>query len=150
MQRTAAIDRDVVGDIDKGVDGPLADGFEACLHPCGRRAVVDAFDVAAGENRTERRGACGEIDDNVDRTRDLALDTVEAFLRLQRAKASGGEIARDAANACAVGAVRCQLHFDDGIADAKDVNVARAHFIREFGVEIDDAGMIFRQLHFAF
>ena len=39
MQRPAAIQADVVGDVDQRVDGAQADGLEALLHPGGRGAV---------------------------------------------------------------------------------------------------------------
>ena len=123
VQRPAAIDHDVVGDIDDGVDRPLADGLEARLHPGGRRAVLDALDVAAGEAGAGVLAARRELEQDVDGAVERAFDAVELLFGLQRAEARGREIARDAAHARAVRPVRRQLDLDDGIAESR----ARRH-----------------------
>ncbi len=49
VKRAAAVVGNVVGDVDQRVDRAQADRAQALLHPCGRRAVLDAADIAPGE-----------------------------------------------------------------------------------------------------
>ena len=149
VQRPAAVDHDVVGDIDGGVDGTRADGFQAPLHPGGRGAVLDALDRAAGEHRAIVRGVWREAQLDVDRDGVLALDSFQRLFRLQRAETGGGEIARDAAHARAVRAVRRQLHLDDDVREAEHVHIPTAHMLRHFGCHLDDAVVVLGELHLA-
>ena len=149
VQRPAAIEADVVGDVHQRIDGPQADGLQALLHPRRRGAVLDAADVAAGKARTGALRALGEFEPDVDRAVVVALDAGDFLFRLERAEAGGGEIAGDAAHAGAIGAVRRELHVHDGIAQAQHVGVALAELAAERSIELDDALVIVGQLQLA-
>ena len=73
VERAVAVDGHEVGDVDEGRDRPQADGAEAVLEPLRRRAVPDAADQAADEERAGLRGDVGgEVDG--DRAREGAGD----------------------------------------------------------------------------
>ena len=67
VEWAAAIEIDVVGDVDQRVDGAQTDGLEALLHPGGRGAVGHALDVAAGEAGAGVARDFGEFELDVDR-----------------------------------------------------------------------------------
>src|SRR5690606_38144199 len=50
MERTGAVEGEVIGDVDKRRNGPEADGAQAILQPLRALAVGDAADEAPGEN----------------------------------------------------------------------------------------------------
>ncbi len=62
MQRTAAVERDVVGDVDQRGDRPQADRAQALLHPFGRWAVPDAANEAQGKGGAEMRVSGREVE----------------------------------------------------------------------------------------
>ena len=146
VQRAAAIEADVVGDVDQRVDGAQAHGLEALLHPGGRGAVVHAPDVAAGEAGAGVARVVGKFQLDVDGAVEAALDVRDLALGLQRAEAGGRQVAGDAAHAGAVGPVGGELHLDDGIGEAQDVGVALADLARQLGRQLDDALVVVGQL----
>ena len=52
MQRAAAIESEVIGDVDERVDRAQADRAQALLHPFGRGAIVDAAHETQRESGT--------------------------------------------------------------------------------------------------
>ena len=149
VQRAAAVEADVVGDVDQRIDRPQPDGFQPLLHPGGRGAVLDAADVAAGEARAGIARLGREIELDVDGAIVVALDAGDLLLRLQLAEAGGRQIAGDAAHAGAVGTVGGKLHLDHGLAEAQHVGVALAELAAERRVELDDALVIVGELQLA-
>ena len=129
VQRAAAVEADVVGDVDQRVDGAQADGLEALLHPGRRGAVADAPDVAAGEAGAGVARFLGEVELDVDGAVVVALDAADLLLGLELAEAGGGEVAGDAAHARAVGPVGGELHVQHGIGEAQDVGVALTQLV---------------------
>src|SRR5262249_37940497 len=102
VQGAAAVQADVVGHIDQGVDRALAYRLQALLHPGGRHAVAHTADVAAGEARAGVACLLREVEPDVDRAVVVALDAGDLPLRLQLAEAGRREVAGDAAHAGAV------------------------------------------------
>src|SRR5690606_20180107 len=117
----------------------LADGLQALLQPGGCGAVPDAADVAAGKARAGRVVAAGELQADVDGTVERAFHAADRRFRLQGAEAGGGEIARDAAHAGAVGSVGREFVLDDRVGEAGDVGVALADAGGQARIQLDDA-----------
>ena len=149
VQGAAAVEADVVGDVDQRVDGAQADGLEALLHPGRRGAVGDAPDIAAGEARAGVARLLGEVELDVDGAVVVALDAADLLLGLELAEAGGGEVAGDAAHARAVGPVGGELHVEHGIGEAQDVGVALTQLVAKLGVELDDALVVVGELELA-
>ena len=104
VQRPAAIEGDVIGDVDQRADRPEADGAQPLLHPFRRRAVGDAAHQAQREGRAEMSVAGREVE--LDRRRAVeGRDDRPRRVGLELAEAGGGEIAGDAGNAGRVGPV---------------------------------------------
>ena len=62
VQRAAAIEGDVIGDVDEGADRPEANRAQPLLHPFGRRAVGHAADETQSERRAKTPIGGGEIE----------------------------------------------------------------------------------------
>ena len=139
VQGAAAIEADVVGDVDQRVDGAQAHRLQALLHPGGRGAVADAADEAAGEAWAGVRRLLREFEPDVDGAVVVALDAGDLLLRLEPAEAGGGEVAGNAAHARAVGTIGRELHVDHRVGEAQDVGVALAELAGERRIELDDA-----------
>src|SRR5581483_7749372 len=146
VQRPAAVEADVVGDVDEGIDGPQADGFQALLHPGGRLAVAHATDVAAGEAGAGVARLLGELELDLDRAGVAALDVCDLALGLEPAESGGRKVTGDAAHASAVRSVGRELHVDDRVREPEDVGVALADLLTQRGIELDDALVIVREL----
>ena len=117
VERTAAVEGDVVGDVDQRIDRAEADGQQPPLHPVRRRAVLDAAHEAQREGRAEllvvalrsrasRRPGTGPCPHR------------RHAIGLQRAEARGREIAGDAMDRGAVGPVRREVDLDHRIVEA--------------------------------
>ena len=92
--------------------------FEPVLEPARARAVAQAADVPA-----EKQRAGGQVlDMDRDRRAEAALDRGRVE-RLQPAQPGRREIARDAAHAEAIGAVRRHLQVDDRVVEAQQARV---------------------------
>src|SRR5207248_5014449 len=89
VQRPAAIEVDVVGDVDQRVDGAQAHGLEALLHPGGRGAVVHAPEVTAGEAGAGVARVGGEFQLDVDGAIEAAFDVCDLALGPERAETGG-------------------------------------------------------------
>ena len=139
MQRPAAIEGEVIGDVDERVDRPQADGAQPLLQPFGRRAVLDAAHEPQREGRAEMRVVGREVERDVDRAVEAAGDRLDRR-RLQRPEPGRGEIARDAGDARRIGPVRRQVDVDDGIVEAGLGGVGDAD--RRIVGQIDDAVVI--------
>ncbi len=144
VERPVAVEGDEVGDVDERRDRPEADGAQPVLEPVRRRAVADAADQAADEERTGLAGDVGgEVD--ADRTGEGAGHGLDGG-RPERAEAAGGEVAGDAGDAEGVGAVRGDGDVEDGV-EGHDVDVAGAD--GGVGRQLDDAGVGVGELHLA-
>ena len=62
VQRPAAIEGEIIGDVDQRVDRPQADRAQPLLHPFRRRAVGDAAHQAQREGGAELRVLAGKIE----------------------------------------------------------------------------------------
>ena len=112
-----------VGDVDERRDRPQPDRPQPVLQPLRRRAVADAADQPADE---ERAGLAGDVGREVDA--DRAGEGARHRLDrrgLQRAEAAGGEVAGDAGDAERVGPVRGDRDVDHRV-EGDDVDVAGA------------------------
>ncbi len=139
VERPAAVERDVVGDVDEAVDRPQADGAQARLHPGRRRAVPDAAHQPQGEQRGEV--AVGRIEGQRDLDRAGALAAhARQGLALERANAGGGEVAGDAVDRGAVRPVRRQVDLDDRIVEPGIERVGLSD--RRVGRELHDAVVV--------
>ena len=145
MQRAAAVEGQVVGDIHKRVDRAQADALKAFAHPVGRRAVLDAAHEAQRESRRETPVFGAEVEGDADRAIERAFNRLDGFV-LQHAEAGGGEVARDAVNAGGVGAVGRHVDVDDRLVKAGVVHVARAD--GRVGGQFDDAVMLVGEFEF--
>ena len=138
VQRTVQVVGEPVGHIHQRRDRAKADGAQAALEPVGGRAILDAPDNAAAENR--RGGERVFVDGHADRTGELALD-LRRDLFDQLAKPARGKIARHAPDAQRVGAVRGDGDFDHRVVEIGVVDIANAH--RRVGGQVDDPVMVF-------
>ena len=146
VQRPAAIESDEIGDVDQRIDRPQADGGEAALQPWRRRPVVDAADQPQRKAAAERRRGA-EVERRRARGREGALHRLDRRV-LERADVGGGEVARDAVHAGAVGAVGRQVDLDHRIVEAGPARVACAD--RRIVRQLDDAVVIVGQLQLGF
>ena len=135
VQRPAAVEGDVVGDIDQRVDGAKPDGDQPLLQPVRRGAVLDA----AHQPQTEGGAKLGRVDLDLDRAGERALHRLRRVF-LVVADIGGAEIAGDAVDAGAVGTVGRQVDLDHRIAEIGPFGVSDAH--RRIGRQFDDAVMI--------
>ena len=139
MQRPGAVVGHEVGDIDQRVDRAQADRRQALLQPLGRRTVLDAAHQPQRKTRAQR----GVFHRHLHRAGEFALDRLDGGV-LELAHVGGGEIARDAVHAGAVLAVRRQIDFKHGIAEAGPFGIALAD--RRIGRQLHDAVMVFGNL----
>ena len=146
MQRPAAVVGDEVGDIDEGIDRAQSDRRQPLLQPVGRRTVLDAAHEPQREGGTERRRGA-EIERHPHRTGKRALYRLDARV-LELPHVGGGEIARDAVHAGAVGTVRRQVDLDHGIAEAGPLRVVRPD--RRIVRQVDDAFVVVGKLQLEF
>ena len=130
MQRPGAVVGHEIGDVDQRVDRPQPDRRQPLLQPLRGGAVLDAAHQPQREARTQR----GVFHRHLHRAGEFALDRLDAGID-ELAHVGGGEVARDAVHAGAVLAVRRQIDFEHGIAEACP-----------FGIALAD-GCIGRQLH---
>ena len=135
MQRPAAVIGDEVGDIDQRIDRAQPDRGEPLLQPGRRRHVLDAAHQAQPEGGTK----LGRLDPHLHRAREFAADRLDGPV-LERPHVGGGEIAGDAVDAGAVGAVRRQVDLDHRIVEPRPLRVVRAD--RRVVGQFDDAFVI--------
>ncbi len=145
VQRPAAIEGEVIGDVDERVDRAQADRAQALLHPLRRRAVLDAAHQAQREGGAEARVVGGEIERDGGRAVEASGDG-RRRLRLQRPQARRGEVARDSRDARRVGAVGREIDVDDGIVEAGVGRIGPPD--RRVVGQVDDAVVIVGQLQF--
>ena len=145
VQRAAAIESDVVRDVDKRVDRPEPDRDQALLHPSRAMAVLHAPDHPQREAGTERRRVA-EFEADLHWADANTLDRLHR-LRPQRSQAGGREIACDTGNARTVGAVRRQVDLDERVVEPRIGGKARPD--RRIPRQVDDAGMVVRHLELA-
>src|SRR5262245_46670024 len=105
MQRAAAVETDVVGNIDECIDGPKADGDQTLLQPGGRGGVADAANVAASKTGAGVGGLGRKLQFNFDRTVEAPLDAARCALGLELAETGGRKIARNTPDAGAIGPI---------------------------------------------
>ena len=146
MQRTGAIKRDEVGDIDQRIDGAQTNSRQVFLQPFGAWAVLDAFDEATGKDRTSVFATGFKFEFDTDMAVKLALNGRDVALT-QATKACGGEIARHAIDAEAVRPVRRDGNLDHGVICTQCFRRRRADnpAIRQF----DDAIMLVGEFQLA-
>ena len=143
MQRPAPVVGHEVGDIDQRVDWSQPNREQALLQPFRRRPVLDAAHQPQREARTQQ----GVLDLYPHGRRKLALDRLDRGI-FELAHVGGGKIAGDAVNAGAIGAVRRQVDFEHGIAEAGPLCVSAAD--RRILRQLHDAVVILRQQQFGF
>ena len=136
VQRPAAVEGDVIGDVDQRVDRPQPDRAQALLHPFGRRSVPHAAHEAEREGRAEMRVGGGEIETHFRRAVEGADDRFRRR-RPQGPEPGRGEVARDAGYAGRVGPVRRQGDVDDRIVEPGPARVRDAD--RRVVRQLDDA-----------
>ena len=142
MQRPAAVEGQIVGDVDQRVDRPQPDGAQPPLHPFGRGAVADAAHQPQREGGAER-GL--QVERHLDRAVEAALDGRDRR-RPQRAQPRRREIAGDAGDRRGVGAVRRQVDVDDGVVEPGVGRIGDAD--RGVVGQFDDAVVILGKLQF--
>ena len=145
MQRPAAVEGDVVGDVDQRVDRPQPDGDQPLLQPFRRRPVVDAAHQAQREAAAQRRRV-GEVERHLHRRLAMSLDGHDRR-RLQRSQARGREVAGDAVDAGRIGPVRRQIDLDHRIVEMGVGGKAGAD--RRVLGQVDDAVMLVGKLQLA-
>ena len=145
MQRPAAVEGDVIGDVHQRVDGPEADGAQALLQPVGRRAVLHAPDQAAGKDRAGIGRRRVETQRDLDRAGEFAFAGKAFVFLLQLAEAQRRKVARDAAHAQAVRPVRRHRNVEHRIADAHHIHIALADVLAGALRQFDDAAMLVRR-----
>ena len=126
VQRAAAVEGDVVGDVDERADRPQANRAEPLLHPFGRRAVGHAAHETQGERRAEMLVGGGEIEMDPGRAVEGAGNRFRRR-RLQASQPRRGEIAGDACNAGRVGTVRGHGDVDHRIVEPGETRVGDAN-----------------------
>ena len=117
VQRTGAVEGQIIGDVDEGVDGPQPDRGEPLLHPGRAWTVRDASHEAQRESRRKMGVLAGEVETGRHRAGEGARYRGDVA-SLETPKARGGEVAGDALDAHGVGTVRQQIDVDDGIGEA--------------------------------
>ncbi len=142
MQRTAAIERQQVGDVDQRRDRSEADSLQAILHPFRRRAVLHAAHEAAREYRTGVLRLGIEVQRDGDWRREFARHRLDRTI-LEHAKTRGRKIARDAMDAGRVAAIGRQVHVDHRIGEAEHDRCTLADL--GVGGQFDDAVVILTQ-----
>jgi hypothetical protein len=142
VQRPAAVEGDVIGDVDQRVDRPEPDGDQALLQPFRRRSVLDP----PHQPEREAGAQIGRLERDGNRAFALAFDRFDRA-GLQRAEPGGGEVAGDAVNAGGVGAVRRQADLDHRIVELGPFGEGRAH--RRVLGQVDNAGVLVGKLQFA-
>jgi hypothetical protein len=137
VQRAADQQHRVVGDVDDVVDGPLARGHEARLQPRRRRPDGDVLEGA----RREARAQVGRLDDDLG-AGDLAggAEVLRPRRRCQRRSGGGVDLARDAVDAEAIGAVGRDLELEHLGGDRQHAAQRRAR--RELLVEDHDPRVV--------
>ena len=115
VQRAAAVEGQVVGDVDERIDRLLADALELALQPFGRGAILDALHHAQREQGRERLRVA-EVEADPDRARIGAAHRIELRFH-KRADLGRRKIARDAVDAEAVGAVRRDRDLDHRVVE---------------------------------
>src|SRR5690606_37774429 len=131
----AAVEGEIVGDVDQRVDGAQADGDQPLLHPFRRRAVPDP----AHQPDREAGAQVRRLDRHLDRAVALAGDRRNRVV-LQLAGAGSGGVAGDAVDAGRVGAGRRQVDLDDRIVEPGPGGEAGAD--RRVPGKVDDAGVL--------
>ena len=145
VQRPAAVEGDVVGDVHQRVDRPQPDRQQALLQPFRRRAVLHPAHHPKCEAAAERL-AFGEVQGNLHRARADAWHGRHAAL-LQAADPGSGEIARDAMDTGGIGAIGRQADLEDRIVESGIGGEAGSH--RRVLRQLDDAVMLVRDLQLA-
>ena len=141
VRRAAEGEHHIIGNVDQCRDRPLSGALEPRLQPLGRRAVPHAANDAA----VERRAAFGVIGADLGRARERARHRLGRE-RLEGAQPRRGEIARDAIDAHAIGAVGRDRHVEHRIG-AVIIGEGRAH--RRIRRQFDDALVVVAQLELA-
>ncbi len=135
VQRTAAFEHDVVGDVDDIADRAHPRESQPALHPTGRRSHHDV----RGEG-DEARTTVGRLDHDV-RARDLADDRRGLVLfDVERKAEVGGEVAGDADDAHRVGTVGRDREVEDDVVEPE--HLAHVGPERRVRRQLEDAGVI--------
>ena len=143
MQRAAAVEGDVIRDVDERADRPQANRPQPLLHPFRRGAVGHAADKTQGEGRAEMLVLGREIEAHARRAIERAF--IRFGLRcLELSKSRRGEIARDSRDPRGVGTVRRHRDVDDRVVELCEARVRNADW-RVVG-QFDDALMIVAEL----
>ena len=146
VQRPAAVVGDEVRDVDQRVDRPKPDRGEPLLQPFRRRPVLDAAHQPQPERGTQRRRRA-ESSVTFDRAGEFALHRLDRGV-LELAHVGRAEIAGDAVDAGAVGAVRREIDLDHRIVEPGPLRVSFSD--RRVGRQFDDAFVIVGDLQFEF
>ncbi len=147
MQRAAAIEGQVVGDVDQRVDRPQPDGAQPLLHPFGRGAVADAAHEAQREGGAELAVGLGRS-----RASPATGQSKRAADRLDRPASSAcrGPPPRDRARCprrpSHPGRLGVRLMSMTAIVEAGIGRIGRAD--RRVLGQVDDAVVIFGQFEF--
>ena len=142
VQRAAAVVGDEVGDVDQRVDRAKPDRDQPALQPGGRGAVLDAAHEPQREGRAER-GRRAEIERDLDRAGEAPFHRLDRGV-LELAHVGGGEVARDAVHAGAVGAVGREVDLDHRVVEPGPGGVVGAD--RRIRRQVDDALVVVGQL----
>ena len=123
VQRVPGEEHRVVGDVDDVVDRALPRGHQPRLQPRRRRADRDVLEHARGEARAQVGGLDHDLGAG-----DLArrAGVLSPRRRRQRRARRGVDLARDAVDAEAVGAVRRDLELEHVVGDRQHVGERRA------------------------
>ena len=142
VQRAGAVEREEIGDVDQGRDRSKPDGAQALLQPGGALAVGKPTDPAASEGRAAavRRDRDRDVIGKGGRHRRFPK-------RLQRSKAGGGEVARNAAHTKAIGAVGGDGDVEQWVVMAGVGGEGLAD--RGIGGQFDDSLVALAELEFA-
>ena len=129
VQRTAAFEHHVVGDVDDVADRPHARETQPALHPVGRLPHRDRRDP-----HDEARAAVGRLDD-ADRAveRRRRRGPASSSVSGERQTEVRGEIARDADDAHRVGTVGRDREVEHDVVEAEHL----AHVGAELGVVVE-------------
>ncbi len=120
VQRPVQIEGQKIRDIDERRDRPETDRFEPGPEPARARAVSEVANMSAEKHR-----AGGQIlDADTDRRAEAALDRGRVE-RLEPAQPRRREVARDATDTEAIGAVRRHLEVNDRIVETQQARVGR-------------------------